>query len=155
MQIGNTVPVHVKFLSPLCNTLNFDYATAGSAGIDLRACMQEANVEIAPGKRYAFPTGVAIECRAVGITGFVYSRSGLGTKEGLVVSQGVGVIDPDYRGEIVVSLLNTSTQIRTVTQGQRIAQLVLQPIVHGCIIPTNTLSETYRGNNGFGSTGMY
>ncbi len=148
-----TVPVKVRFLSPLCSLDNFGYATHGSAGIDLRACMGEAEIELAPGTRHAFPTGVAMECTMPGVAGFVYSRSGLGTKEGLVVSQGVGVIDPDYRGEIVVSLLNTSNQTRTVTQGQRIAQLVFQPIVRAEVLSVDTLSDTARGAGGFGHTG--
>ncbi len=94
-----------------------------------------------------------MECTMPGVAGFVYSRSGLGTKEGLVVSQGVGVSDPDYRGEIVVSLLNTSDQPRTVIRGQRIAQLVFQPIVRAEILPVATLSDTTRGAGGFGHTG--
>ncbi len=148
-----TAPVKVRFLSPLCSPDNFDYATHGSAGIDLRACMAETEIRLDPGARHAFPTGVAVECTMPGVAGFVYSRSGLGAKDGLTVSQGVGVIDPDYRGEIVVSLLNTSNQTRTVIQGQRIAQLVFQPIVRAEILPVDTLSDTARGAGGFGHTG--
>lgn len=148
-----TVPVKIRFLSPLCTPDNFGYATDGSAGIDLRACMAEAEIKLAPGTRHAFPTGVAVECTMPGVAGFVYSRSGLGAKEGLTVSQGVGVIDPDYRGEIVVSLLNTSNQTRAVTQGQRIAQLIFQPVVRAEIAPVETLSDTARGAGGFGHTG--
>jgi dUTP pyrophosphatase len=151
---GNvTVEVKVRFLSETCPPEKFTYATAESAGIDLRACMMEDEVTIPPGGRHRFPTGVAVECTMPGVAGFVYSRSGLGTKEGLVVSQGVGVIDPDYRGEILVSLLNTSDQPRTVTRGQRIAQLVFQPIVRAVIVPQQTLTETDRGAGGFGHTG--
>lgn len=148
-----TVPVKVRFLSEACPPDKFAYATPGSAGIDLRACMVEAEIRIAPGGRHAFPTGVAVECTVPGVAGFVYSRSGLGTRDGLVVSQGVGVIDPDYRGEIVVSLLNTSGESRVVTRGQRIAQLVFQPIVRADIVPRDTLGETSRGAGGFGHTG--
>jgi len=148
-----TVEVKVRFLSETCPPEQFTYATTESAGIDLRACMKEAEVSIPPGGRHRFPTGIAMECTMPGVAGFVYSRSGLGTKEGLVVSQGVGVIDPDYRGEILVSLLNTSDQTRTVTRGQRIAQLVFQPIVRAVIVPQQTLSETDRGAGGFGHTG--
>jgi len=77
----------------------------------------------------------------------------LGTKEGLTVSQGVGVIDPDYRGEIKVSLLNTSNEVRKIQRGQRIAQLVLMPIFQGIINPVEELGSTDRGVGGFGSTG--
>jgi dUTP pyrophosphatase len=151
---GNvTVPVKVRFLSEICPPEMFTYATAGSAGIDLRACMAEAEIVIPPGGRHRFPTGVAVECTMPGVAGFVYSRSGLGTKDGLVVSQGVGVIDPDYRGEILVSLLNTSDQARIVRQGQRIAQLVFQPVVRAEIIPQDNLTDTARGAGGFGHTG--
>ena len=148
-----TVPVKIRFLSPLCLVDTFTYATPGSAGIDLRACMDEEEITLQPGRRHAFPSGVAMECTMPGVAGFVYSRSGLGTKEGLVVSQGVGVIDPDYRGEIIVSLLNTSDQVRTVVQGQRIAQLVFQPIMRASILPVEMLSNTSRGQGGFGHTG--
>jgi dUTP pyrophosphatase len=148
-----TVPVKVRFLSEICPPDKFAYATDGSAGIDLRACMAEAEVRIPPGGRHAFPTGIAMECTVPGVAGFVYSRSGLGTRDGLVVSQGVGVIDPDYRGEILVSLLNTSGQTRVVTQGQRIAQLVFQPVVRAEILPRESLSDTARGAGGFGHTG--
>ena len=148
-----TVPVKVRFLSETCPPEKFMYATEGSAGIDLRACMDEEKIEVLPGARHAFPSGVAMECTMPGVAGFVYSRSGLGTKDGLVVSQGVGVIDPDYRGEIVVSLLTPSNQTRTVTQGQRIAQLVFQPIVRAEVLSVDTLSDTARGAGGFGHTG--
>lgn len=149
------IDVHVRFLSPLCPPEQFSYATPGSAGIDLRACMDVQQITIGPGERHAFPTGVAMEIKTPGIAGFVYSRSGLGTKQGLAVSQGVGVIDPDYRGEIIVSLLNTSTEERTIEQGQRIAQLVFAPICRANIIPTEELSETDRGDGGFGHTGKH
>lgn len=147
------LPVKIKFLSPLCSPESLVYATSGSAGIDLRACMAEKEICIPSGERYRFPTGIALECTMPGVAGFVYSRSGLGTKEGLVVSQGVGVIDPDYRGEILVSLLNTSSVPRTVNQGQRIAQLVFQPIVRAKIVPVAELTTTDRGAGGFGHTG--
>ena len=153
---GNvTIPVKVRFLSETCPPEKFNYATPGSAGIDLRACMTEAEVSIPPGGRYRFPTGIAVECTMPGVAGFVYSRSGLGTKDGLVVSQGVGVIDPDYRGEILVSLLNTSDQTRVVTRGQRIAQLVFLPIIRPQVAVVDEFSATTeRGLGGFGSTGV-
>lgn len=149
----NIVPVKIRFLSELCPPKLLTYATLGSAGIDLRACIAESEVTILPGARHLFPTGIAVECTMPGIAGFVYSRSGLGTKEGIVVSQGVGVIDPDYRGEILVSLLNTSPEPRVITQGQRIAQLVFQPVYRAEILPVETLSSTDRGAGGFGHTG--
>lgn len=148
-----SINIKMRFTSPCCPVDDFGYATDGAAGIDLRACMQDVEVSIAPGQRHSFPTGIAMECTMPGVAGFVYSRSGLGTKEGLVVSQGVGVIDPDYRGEITVSLLNTSGQTRTVARGQRIAQLVFQPFFRAIIEPVDELSATGRGAGGFGHTG--
>ena len=151
----DSIDVHVRFLSPLCPPEQFAYATPGSAGIDLRACTDAQEVTLAPGQRHAFPTGVAMDIRTPGIAGFVYSRSGLGTRQGLTVSQGVGVIDPDYRGEIIVSLLNTSPSPQTVRQGQRIAQLIFAPVHRANIIPVQELSETRRGEGGFGHTGKH
>ncbi|MBS3779880.1 MAG: dUTP diphosphatase, partial [Desulfovermiculus sp.] len=95
----------------------------------------------------------AIEILTPGIAGFIFSRSGLGTKEGLVVSQGVGVIDPDYRGEIIVSILNTSQSERTIHSGQRIAQLLFMPAYQARLLAVESLSPTFRGQGGFGHTG--
>ncbi len=88
-----------------------------------------------------------------GVAGFVYSRSGLGAVQGLTVAQGVGVIDPDYRGEITVILLNTSTEERRLRRGERIAQLVFQPAFQVEMETSDTLSATERGAGGFGHTG--
>ncbi|WP_027722436.1 dUTP diphosphatase [Maridesulfovibrio zosterae] len=150
---SNPVEVKVKFLSDIAKNSGTDYATPNSAGIDLRACIENDSIEICPGERHAFPVGIAIEITAPGIAGFIYSRSGLGTKDGLTISQGVGVIDPDYRGEIKVSLLNTSGEKRRIERGQRIAQLVFMPYCHANLIPSEELSETQRGAGGFGHTG--
>lgn len=131
----------------------FEYATADSAGIDLRACMKENVVVIGPGERAKIPAGVAIEPGRRDVAGFVFSRSGLGAVQGLTVAQGVGVIDPDYRGEIIVFLLNTSQEIRTVKRGDRIAQLLFLPFFRAAIAPVAELGETKRGSGGFGHTG--
>ncbi|WP_432736606.1 dUTP diphosphatase [Maridesulfovibrio sp. FT414] len=152
-QQSNHVEVKVKFLNETARESGMEYATPNSAGVDLRACIESDYVEIGPGERFAFPAGIAIEITSPGIAGFIYSRSGLGTKDGLTVSQGVGVIDPDYRGEIKVSLLNTSGEKRRIERGQRIAQLVFMPYCHAALIPSEELSETQRGAGGFGHTG--
>ncbi|WP_031483541.1 dUTP diphosphatase [Maridesulfovibrio frigidus] len=151
--ITNSIEVKVKFISDIAQESGMDYSTPNSAGIDLRACIKPEFIEIKPGEKFAFPVGIAIEIMAQGIAGFIYSRSGLGTKDGLTVSQGVGVIDPDYRGEIKVSLLNTSDSVRRIERGQRIAQLVFMPYYHATIIPCEELSSTERGAGGFGHTG--
>ena len=98
-------------------------------------------------------TGIAISIQQPGVAGFIYSRSGLGAKHGLTVAQGVGVIDPDYRGEIIVWLLNTAQEPRTVSRHERIAQLVLAPIVRPIVTPVDDLDDTSRGDGGFGHTG--
>lgn len=133
------------------------HATAASAGLDLRACWEQNlgdTITIAAGERHAIPTGVCMEIMQAGIAGFVYSRSGLGAKHGLTVAQGVGVIDADYRGELIVWLLNTSHEERMVQRGDRIAQLVLQPVYHACVEAVKCLSDTERGGGGFGHTGV-
>ena len=145
--------VRVHFLHPVWDEHKLAYATDHSAGLDLRACIDAERLEIPVGGRAAIPAGIAIEIGAPGIAGFIFSRSGLGAKEGLTVSQGVGVIDPDYRGEIIVSLLNTSGAPRSVDRGQRIAQLVFLPCFTARLIAVDELGATQRGAGGFGHTG--
>lgn len=128
------------------------YATPGSVGLDLRACCEAEEAVIPAGGRLALPTGVAVEPLTPGLAGFVYSRSGLGAVRGLTVAQGVGVIDPDYRGEITVILLNTSGEEQRLRRGDRIAQLVFQPAFQ-VDMEEGTLGETARGAGGFGHTG--
>jgi len=147
------IDVNIKFLHEVWKEKDLAYATEHSAGLDLRACIDTKEIEIGPGEKAAIPAGVAIEIREPSVAAYVFSRSGLGTKEGLTVSQGVGVIDPDYRGEIKVSLLNTSSEIRRIKRGQRIAQLVFMPIFQAVINPVDELGDTDRGAGGFGSTG--
>ncbi len=149
----DSLEVRVRFLHPVWQENPLAYATEVSAGLDLRACIDAETLEIPAGGRAAIPAGLAIEIMRPGIAGFVFSRSGLGTKEGLTVSQGVGVIDPDYRGEIIVSLLNTSGQTRTIERGQRIAQLVFMPVFTARLTAVDALGETARGAGGFGHTG--
>lgn len=130
-------------------------ATTGSAGFDLVAALPEnaPELEVAPGERVIIPTGIAIEPLQPGIAGFVYSRSGLGAVRGLAVAQGVGLIDPDYRGEIIVYLLNTSTMKQRLERGDRVAQLVFQPYFPPSWEVCEVLGETARGGGGFGHTG--
>lgn len=130
-------------------------ATGGSAGFDLCAALPEndSEMDIAPGERAVIPTGVAIEPLRNGVAGFVYSRSGLGAVKGLTVAQGVGLIDPDYRGEILVYLLNTSSATHRLRRGDRVAQLVFQPFFAPRWELAEILGDTARGNGGFGHTG--
>ena len=129
-------------------------ATAGAVGIDLRACPADGEaVAIPPGERRAIGSGLAIEPLMPGVAGFVFSRSGLGAVKGLVVAQGVGLIDPDYRGEITVFLLNTGNDAYIVQNGERIAQLVFLPYLQADCSIVSGLGETDRGAGGFGHTG--
>ena len=126
-------------------------ATAGSAGYDLCACI-DAPQTIEPGERCVFPSGLAAEIPA-GTAGFVFTRSGLGIKKGIHVTNGVGVIDSDYRGEIQIGLHNLSAKPYTVQPGERIAQMIIMPYFAPVIEEVTSLTETDRGAGGFGSTG--
>ncbi|WP_319466900.1 dUTP diphosphatase [uncultured Pseudodesulfovibrio sp.] len=149
------IDVNVKYLHEVWSENDLAYGTEYSAGLDLRACIDVDELEIGPGEKAAVPAGIAIEIKEPSVAAYVFSRSGLGTKEGLTVSQGVGVIDPDYRGEIKVSLLNTSGEVRRIKRGQRIAQLVFMPIFQAVLAPVDELGSTDRGAGGFGSTGKH
>ena len=150
---GQTTVLHIKFLRESSRQNPPAVATPGSAGLDLRADLEAESLTIAPGARAPVPTGVAIAVQTPCVAGFIYSRSGLGAKHGLTVAQGVGVIDPDYRGEIIVWLLNTSQEPRTISRHERIAQLVLAPIVRPIVTAVADLDDTHRGDGGFGHTG--
>ncbi|MDR1685834.1 MAG: dUTP diphosphatase [Desulfovibrio sp.] len=131
-------------------------ATPGSAGLDLRACPEHGEeLTILPGERCAVPAGLAVEPLEEGTAAFVYSRSGLGAVRGIIVAQGVGVIDPDYRGEIRVFLLNSGRTAYTVCKGERIAQIVFQPFIRPVLVPAGQLGGTERGSGGFGHTGLH
>ena len=128
------------------------YASAGAAGMDLCACVDEA-VTIAPRQIVSLPTGIAIALPSADYVALVFARSGLGIKHGIALANGVGVIDSDYRGEIRVGLVNQSDAPYTIQPGDRVAQLAVVPVVQAQIIPCADLDETERGAGGFGSTG--
>ena len=127
-------------------------ATSGSAGLDLCACT-ESEVVLKAGERTVIPTGIAIAIENNETAAFVYARSGLGIKHGISLSNGVGVIDSDYRGECFIALHNDAEEPRTVRTGERIAQLVLLPYLPIEFDEVTDLPETARGEGGFGSTG--
>ena len=127
------------------------YGSSGSAGGDLYSA-EEKTVVIAPGETVLIGTGLSVEIPE-GYVGLVYARSGLATKSGLAPANKVGVIDSDYRGEIKVGLLNHSKEVRTVATGDRIAQMVITPFVTAEYYEADELSDTKRGEGGFGSTG--
>ena len=128
------------------------YGTDYSAGADLRAIMDEPMITIKPGESTLFHTGIAVAIPE-GYVGLVYARSGIASKRGLAPSNKVGVIDADYRGEIMVSLHNHSNVEQCVAPGERIAQMVITPFLHCEYEETETLDDTARGTGGFGSTG--
>ena len=127
-------------------------ATEGSAGLDLRACL-EAPMTISPRQLVRVPTGVAIALPGPEYAALVFARSGLGVKHGVSLSNGVGVIDSDYRGEVMVGLTNLSDAPYTIMPGDRIAQLVVVPVAVPELELVTELEDTGRGTGGFGSTG--
>ena len=127
------------------------YGSEFAAGADLYACL-EADVTIAPSKTVLIHTGIAMEIPE-GLVGLVYARSGLASKKGLAPANKVGVIDSDYRGEFIVALHNHGDETQTVSHGERIAQLVITPVVTPVYLETDALSDTERAAGGFGSTG--
>ena len=127
-------------------------ATEGAAGMDLFACITDA-VALAPGQLTVIPTGIAIELSDNTCAAFLYARSGLGVKHGICLSNGVGVIDSDYRGEICVGLCNVSDTPYTREPGERVAQMVIAPVLTPSVVEVGELGETERGSGGFGSTG--
>lgn len=128
-------------------------ATDGSAGMDLHACIDEA-VTLAPGQLKLIPTGIAIELPNNGCAAFLYARSGLGVKHGVCLGNGVGVIDSDYRGEVCVGLCNVGEKPYTIAPDERIAQMVIAPVMISEIEEVAELGDTARGAGGFGSTGQ-
>ena len=145
----------IKALSPKIGTdipLPY-YATPGSAAMDLHACLDGA-VTIPAGERRVIPTGLAIALPSADYVALVFARSGLGIKHGVVPSNCVGVIDSDYRGEVMVGLQNSGDADFTVQPGDRIAQLMVVPVVQPRLRLVDQLDETDRGAGGFGSTGV-
>lgn len=127
------------------------YGSAEAAGADLYACLSEA-VTIAPGETVFLPTGIALEVPK-GCAGLVYARSGMACKRGLAPANKVGVVDSDYRGEIMVALHNHGKVEQIVESGERIAQFVITPVLTPVYEMAENLSDTARNDGGFGSTG--
>ena len=146
--------LNVKALSPKIGTqipAPF-YASAGAAAMDLHACVDEA-VVIPAGQRRVIPTGLAIGLPSADYVALVFARSGLGIKHGIAPANCVGVIDSDYRGEVMVGLQNSGDTDYTVQPGDRIAQLMITPVIQAEVCMVEELDDTARGAGGFGSTG--
>ena len=141
----------VKYIKLDPKAITPSYGTPFAAGADLYACMGE-DVSIKAGETKLFHTGIAMQIPD-GLVGLIYARSGIATKRGLAPANKVGVIDSDYRGEIMVSIYNHSSETQTIADGERIAQIVLTPYVTADFTLSDSLDSTDRGSGGFGSTG--
>ena len=142
-------PMNIKKLND--NARLPTYGSEFAAGADLYACL-DGDVTIAPAETLLIHTGLAMEI-PTGLVGLIYARSGLASKKGLAPANKVGVIDSDYRGEIMVALHNHSTEPRTISDGERIAQIVFAPYYTADFSVVDELGDTSRGTGGFGSTG--
>lgn len=130
------------------------YATEGSAGLDLRA-MLDAPLTLEPGQTHLLPTGLAIHIADPGLAAMILPRSGLGHKHGIVLGNLVGLIDSDYQGELMVSVWNRGHASFTIEPGERIAQLVLVPVVQARLEVVDAFDDSQRGAGGFGHTGSH
>ena len=150
--MSDSIVVKIKKLSSNSIALP-KYATAASAGVDLCADLKEPLI-VNPGENIKIPTGLAIELPSPHMVGLVFARSGLASRFGVGLTNGVGVIDSDYRGEIQVLIQNLGSQPVTITPGERIAQMLFMPIFQALFEEVAELQDTPRGTGGFGSTGM-
>lgn len=146
--------LQVKIINPLIGDQIPlpSYATRGSAGMDLRACMT-GDLMLAPGSTTLIPTGIAIYIEDPGLAACILPRSGLGHKHGIVLGNLVGLIDSDYQGELMISCWNRSNNAFTIAPGDRIAQLVLVPVVQSTLMIVDEFTQSERGIAGFGSSG--
>ena len=142
-------PVHVRILRE--GAVLPTYGSAEAAGADLYACIS-GSLTIGPGETVFVPTGIALEV-PVHCAGLIYARSGMACKRGLAPANKVGVVDSDYRGEVMVALHNHGTAAQTIENGERIAQLLITPVLQPVYEAVQTLTDTRRDAGGFGSTG--
>jgi len=131
-----------------------NYATEGSAGMDMRACLDEA-IDLAPGESVLVPTGLAIHLEDPNYAAMLLPRSGLGHKHGIVLGNLVGLIDSDYQGQVFVSCWNRGQETFTVQPGERIAQMVIVPVVQAEFEVVDEFGDSERGEGGFGHTGRH
>ncbi len=147
-------PIDLKVLDPRMAEQLPAYATPGSAGLDLRACL-DAPLVLAPGQAQLIPTGIAIHIGDPGLAAMILPRSGLGHKHGIVLGNLVGLIDSDYQGPLMVSCWNRGSADFTVQPMERIAQLVIVPVVQAAFRRVDEFGASERGAGGFGSTGKH
>jgi len=146
--------IDVKILDPRMKELLPAYATPGSAGLDLRACI-DAAIVIAPGQTVLVPTGLAIHVADPGYAAMILPRSGLGHKNGIVLGNLVGLIDSDYQGQLMVSTWNRGNEAFTLKPLERLAQLVIVPVLQVGFNVVDEFASSERGAGGFGSTGKH
>ncbi|MGE5468039.1 MAG: dUTP diphosphatase [Ignavibacteria bacterium] len=144
--------IDVKILDPRLRDNPPHYATPGAAGLDLRACI-DAPIKLHPGETTLVPTGLAIHLADPGLAAMILPRSGLGHKQGIVLGNLVGLIDSDYQGEIFISTWNRGKETFTLNPLDRLAQLVVVPVVQVAFNVVDSFEESHRGAGGFGSTG--
>ena len=146
--------IDLKILDPRLHEQMPAYATAGSAGLDLRACI-DAPLTIAPGSTHLVPAGIAIHIGEPGLAAMILPRSGLGHKHGIVLGNLVGVIDSDYQGQLMVSTWNRGSEAFVLQPMERLAQLVIVPVLQVGFNVVDTFDASERGDSGFGSTGKH
>ena len=144
--------VDIKLLDPRLKDLPPQYATPGAAGLDLRACIDTA-IQLHPGQTHLISAGIAIHLADTGLAAMILPRSGLGHKHGIVLGNLVGLIDSDYQGEIFISTWNRGHEIFTINPMDRLAQLVVVPVVQVAFNVVVDFTQSQRGAGGFGSTG--
>ena len=144
--------IRLKILNPKMAEHLPQYATPGSAGLDLRACLDEA-VVLGAGETRLIPTGIAVHIGRPDFAATILPRSGLGHKHGIVLGNLVGLIDSDYQGELMVSLWNRSSEAFEIKPMERIAQMVVLPVVQAAFEVVDDFAQSTRGTGGFGSTG--
>lgn len=142
----------VKIKKVFDNAIVPTRGSVNAAGWDLYTLDDKSETHIYPGETFSFHTGIAMEI-SDGYAGLIFARSGLGIKHGLIPSNATGVIDSDFRGEAIVALYNHSKDVQIITGGERIAQIVFVPYLTNDLELTDSLTDTKRGSNGFGSTG--
>jgi len=148
------ISIDLRILDDRLNDNLPAYATPGAAGLDLRACLA-APLDLPPGATTLVPTGMALHIADAGLAAMILPRSGLGHKQGIVLGNLVGLIDSDYQGQIFVSVWNRGHNLFTIQPMERIAQLVIVPVVQASFNVVDSFDESERGEGGFGSTGKH